>query len=237
MNRIVKLILRNIFKIPAIYVRLCRYAKNPDKYPEQERWDYVGSMVRLIVPTGSIDLQVSGTENIPSQGGFKLYGNHQGMFDVVALFASCPLPLGVVYKQELKNIPFLDQVLRFTKSFALDRSNPRQGIAVMQSVQQELTQGRNYVIFPEGTRSKNSNTMGEWHSGSFKCAAKAACPIVPVAFVDCYKVLDQKGSKPVSAQVHYLEPIEYDEYKTLKTNEIAELVKARVQAALDKYAE
>ena len=237
MNRIVKLILRNIFKIPGISVRLCRYAKNPDKYPEQERWDYVGSMVRLIVPTGSIDLQVSGTENIPSQGGFMLYGNHQGMFDVVALFASCPLPLGVVYKQELKNIPFLDQVLRFTKSFALDRSNPRQGISVMQSVQQELTQGRSYVIFPEGTRSKNSNTMGEWHSGSFKCAVKAACPIVPVAFVDCYKVLDQKGSKPVSAQVHYLEPIEYDEYKTLKTNEIAELVKARVQAALDKYTE
>lgn len=237
MNRIVKLILRNIFKIPGIYVRLCRYAKNPDKYPEQERWDYVGSMVRLIVPTGNIDLQVSGTENIPSQGGFMLYGNHQGMFDVVALFASCPLPLGVVYKQELRNIPFLDQVLRFTKSFALDRSNPRQGIAVMQSVQQELTQGRSYVIFPEGTRSKNSNTMGEWHSGSFKCVLKAACPIVPVAFVDCYKVLDQKGSKPVSAQVHYLEPIEYDEYKHLKTNEIAELVKSRVQQALDQYSE
>ena len=237
MNRIVKLILRNIFKVPGIYVRLCRYAKNPDKYPEIERWDYVGSMVRLILPTGNIDLQVSGIENIPSQGGFMLYGNHQGMFDVVALFASCPTPLGVVYKQELRNIPFLDQVLRFTKSFALDRSNPRQGIAVMQQVQQELTQGRSYVIFPEGTRSKSSNTMGEWHSGSFKCAVKAACPIVPVAFVDCYKVLDQKGSKPVSAQVHYLEPIEYDEYKTLKTNELAELVKARVQAALDKYAE
>ena len=237
MNRIVKLILRNIFKVPGIYVRLCRYAKNPDKYPEIERWDYVGSMVRLILPTGNIDLQVSGIENIPTQGGFMLYGNHQGMFDVVALFASCPTPLGVVYKQELRNIPFLDQVLRFTKSFALDRSNPRQGIAVMQQVQQELTQGRSYVIFPEGTRSKSSNTMGEWHSGSFKCAVKAACPIVPVAFVDCYKVLDQKGSKPVSAQVHYLEPIEYDEYKTLKTNELAELVKARVQAALDKYAE
>ncbi len=237
MNRIVKLILRNIFKVPGIYVRLCRYAKNPDKYPEIERWDYVGSMVRLILPTGNIDLQVSGIENIPSQGGFMLYGNHQGMFDVVALFASCPTPLGVVYKQELRNIPFLEQVLRFTKSFALDRSNPRQGIAVMQQVQQELTQGRSYVIFPEGTRSKSSNTMGEWHSGSFKCAAKAACPIVPVAFVDCYKVLDQKGSKPVSAQVHYLEPIEYDEYKTLKTNEIAELVKARVQQALDQYSE
>ena len=235
MNRIVTLILRNIFKIPGIYVRLCRYAKNPDKYPEKERWDYIKTKLQMLLPTGNIDLQVSGMENIPSQGGFMLYGNHQGMFDMVALCASCPQPLGVVYKQELKNIPILEQVLRCTKSFALDRSNPRQGITVMQNVQQELMQGRNYVIFPEGTRSKSSNTMGEWHSGSFKCAVKAACPIVPVAFVDCYKVLDQKGSKPISAQVHYLEPVTFEEYGSLKTGEIAELVKSRVQQALDKY--
>ncbi|MBR5903813.1 MAG: 1-acyl-sn-glycerol-3-phosphate acyltransferase [Clostridia bacterium] len=235
MNRIVKLILKNIFKVPGIYIRLCRYAKNSGKYPETESWEYIQTKLQMLLPTGNIDLQVSGIENLPKKGGFMLYGNHQGMFDMVALCASCPLPLGVVYKQELKNIPVLEQILRITKSFALDRSNPRQGITVMQNVQQEIEKGRNYVIFPEGTRSKNSNTMGEWHSGSFKCASKTGCPIVPVAFVDCYKVLDQKGSKPVSAQLHYLEPIEYDEYKTLKTTEIAELVKSRVQQALDKY--
>ena len=32
-----------------------------------------------------------------------LYGNHQGMFDVVAIAATCTRPLGCVLKKELQN--------------------------------------------------------------------------------------------------------------------------------------
>ena len=39
------------------------------------------------------------------------------------------------------------------------------------------------MIFPEGTRSKNSNQMLEFHSGSFKCAIKTQCPILPIALI------------------------------------------------------
>ena len=78
--------------------------------------------------------------------------------------------------------------------------------------------------------------MLEFHGGSFRCALKAKCPIVPIAFIDSYRVLDQKGSKPVSVQIHYLPPIPYEEYKDLKTVELAELVKSRIQEVLDEYA-
>jgi len=56
---------------------------------------------------------------------------------------------------------------------------------------------------------------------------------VPMALVDCFKVLDQKGSAPVTVQLHYLKPIEYEEYKDLKSVEVADLVKQRIQAAID----
>ena len=69
--------------------------------------------------------------------------------------------------------------------------------------------------------------------GTFRTAIKAKCPVVPIAFIDCFKVLDQKGSKPVSVQMHYLKPISYEEYKDLKTVEVAELVKSRIQEVLD----
>ena len=42
--------------------------------------------------------------------------------------------------------------------------------------------------------------------------------------IDCYQVFDNNTIKPVKAQIHYLKPIEYDEYKDLKTPEIAALV-------------
>ena len=49
-----------------------------------------------------------------------------------------------------------------------------------------------------------------------------------MAFVDSFKVLDQKGSAPVTAQVHYLPPIFYEEYKDLNTTALAALVKGRI---------
>jgi len=57
-----------------------------------------------------------------------------------------------------------------------------------------------------------------------------------MAFIDSFKVLDQKGSRPVTVQLHYLKPIPYEEYKDMKASELAALVKARIQETIDQYA-
>ena len=105
-------------------------------------------------------------------------------------------------------------------------------LTVIQGGTEEVKNGRNYLIFPEGTRSKLGNTMLEFHGGSFRCATKSKCPVVPIALVDSFKVLDQKGSKPVSVQRHNLEPIFYEEYKDMKPAELAALVRSRSEAKI-----
>lgn len=235
MNRILLMVLRNIVKVPGLYLKLCRYAKNPDAYPEQERWDHICHILKLAVKSGNLDLTVTGVENIPAPGtGFMMYGNHQGLFDVVAIAATCPTPMGGVLKKELKDVPFVQQICDCTKSYHMDREDVRQSLTVIQNVTEEVKKGRNYLIFPEGTRSKNGNAMGEFHGGSFRCATKSRCPIVPIALVDCFKVLDQKGSKPVSVQLHYLKPIYYEEYAGMKPAQVAELVKSRIREKIDE---
>ena len=106
-------------------------------------------------------------------------------------------------------------------------------MTVIQNVTEEVKNGRNYLIFPEGTRSKLGNEMLEFHGGSFRCATKSKCPIVPIAMIDSFKVLDQKGSKPVTVQIHYLKPIPYEEYAGMKPAEVAALVKSRIQEKID----
>ena len=233
MNRFVLVALKNIWRLPGAYAKLCRYAKHPERYPEAERWAHVQKIMSWVVDTGNIDLQVYGKENIPREGSFMLYANHQGMFDVVALAATCDRPLGAVYKKELKNVPVLKQILESTLSFDMNREDVRQSLTVIQNVIKEVQSGRNYLIFPEGTRSKNGNVMGEFHGGSFRAASKAKCPIVPVAFIDSFKVLDQKGSAPVTVKMYYLEPIPYAEFANMKTVELAELVKQRIARAIE----
>ena len=240
MNRIALMVLRNIHKVPAAYSKLCRYAKNPERYTEAEMYGHIQYILSEAIKGGNVSVEVHGKENIPAENGFLLVSNHQGMFDVLAIVANCDNPMGGVYKIELDNkgkgIPLIKEIIRCTKSFAMDRSDVRQSLTVIQNVTEELKKGRNYLIFPEGTRSKNGNVMGEFHGGSFRCAVKAKVPILPIAVIDCHRILDEKGSNPMSCQVHFLKPICYEEYKDLKTVELADLVKSRIQDIINTYA-
>ena len=71
--------------------------------------------------------------------------------------------------------------------------------------------------------------------GSFKAATKARCPIVPVALIDTYKAFDTGSIEPLTVQVHFLKPMYYDEYKDMKTTEIAAEVKRRVEETIKEY--
>ncbi|MBO4939283.1 MAG: 1-acyl-sn-glycerol-3-phosphate acyltransferase [Oscillospiraceae bacterium] len=228
MNRLVMMVLKNIWKVPGLWAKLCRYAKAPENYPEAEMYTHIQHILKLAIKSGNVELKVTGTENIPTEGGFAFYSNHQGMFDVLAIVATCDMPLGAIFKKELADIPFIKQIVSCTRSYAMDREDVRQSLTVIQAVTKELLNGRSYLIFPEGTRSKNGNQMRDFHGGSFRCAVKAKAPIIPIALIDCYKVLDQKGSAPVTVQIHYLEPIPYEEYKDLKTVDLAAMVRSRI---------
>ena len=234
MNRIVTMVLKNLWHVPGAWFKLCNYAKHTDTYPEAEKWGHIQHILRLAIKGGNVDLTLTGLENIPTDEPFMMYANHQGMFDVLAIAATCDNPMGAVLKKELYDIPFLHQIAVCTKSFAMDREDVRQSLTVIQNVTEEVKNGRNYLIFPEGTRSKQGNQMLEFHGGSFRCATKSKCPIVPIALVDSYKVLDQKGSAPVTVQLHYLKPIPYEEYAGMKPAEVAALVKQRIQEKIDE---
>ena len=116
----------------------------------------------------------------------------------------------------------------------MDRKDIRGSLKIIRKVSEELQQGRNYIIFPEGTRSKQGNVLLEFKGGSFKAATNAKKPIVPVACIDCYKVLDRNSVRKIKAQVHYLEPIYYDEYKEMSSVELAQMVQTRIQAKMDE---
>ena len=234
MERILLMVLRNLRLIPGAWIKLCHYAKHTDEYSYEEKYKHIRYILTRAVQTGNIDLHVTGLEKIPQKDGFLMCGNHQGMFDILAIVAAFDRPLAAVLKKELKDIPFLKQIIACTHSYPMDREDVRQSMKVIQAVSKELQSGRNILIFPEGTRSKKGNEMVEFHSGTFKCVTKSKCPIVPFALIDSYKVMDQKNSDQVTVQLHFLDPIYYEEYQDMKTAEIAALVQDRVGQAIQE---
>lgn len=59
-------------------------------------------------------------------------------------------------------------------------------------------------------------------------------PIVPVALIDSFKPFDTNSIAPVTVQVHFLKPLYYDDYKDMKTNDIAELVRSQIQKTIQE---
>ena len=230
------MVLYNILRVPYMWYKLCYYANHTDKYTEEERYELLRYIDERAIKGGRVEIEIYGQENIPKENGFMFFPNHQGLFDVLAIMYACPTPFSVVMKKEIQNIPFLKQVFACMKAYALDREDVRQSMKVIQQVSQDVAAGRNFLIFPEGTRSKDGNELGEFKGGSFKCAMKAKCPIIPVAIIDSYKAFDTGSTENVNVQVHYLEPITYDEYKMLKTTEVAEIVKEKIKNTIDNYA-
>ena len=114
----------------------------------------------------------------------------------------------------------------------IDRDFIKQSLQVIINVTNVVKKGRNYLIFPEGTRSKNGNELLEFIGGSFKAATKAKCPIVPVALIDSFKPFDTNTTSQVTVQVHFLKPLYYEDYKDMNTKEIAALVRERIQSTI-----
>lgn len=234
MKRILLMVFRNILLVPIFWIKLCYHASHVDKYTEEEHFKLLKFIDHRANKGGNVTIDAYGLDNIPKEGGCILYPNHQGMYDTLAIMEVCPRPFSVVAKKELANIQFLKQVFACVKAYAIDREDVRQGLKVIMNVANDVKNGKMFIIFPEGTRSKNGNQVGEFKGGSFKAATKAKCPIVPVALIDSFKPFDTNSIKPVTVQVHFMKPLFYEDYKDMKTTEIAEVVQERIQKTINE---
>lgn len=233
MKRITMMLIRNIIYLPYMIVKLFYHAAHVEKYTDEEHDKMLKFIVKRANIGGNVKLETYGVENIPNENGFMLFPNHQGMYDMLALVGTCPQPLSAVAKIEVSKVIFLKQVLQCVKGLYIDRNDVRQSMKIILQVTDQVKLGRNYVIFAEGTRSKNGNNTIDFKGGSFKAATKAKCPIVPVALVNSFEPFDSKSISQVTVQVHYLRPLMYEDYQGLKTTEIADIVRKEVQKVLD----
>ena len=210
MKRIILMLFRNLIHLPWMAIRLFYYGANADKYSDEVLMKIVREFVFRANQGGNVSIATYGRENLPKKDGFMLYPNHQGMYDMLALVDASQRQVSAVAKKEVEKVIGL-------------------------KLTEEVLKGRNYIIFAEGTRSKMGNKLLEFKGGSFKAATKAKCPIIPVALIDSFMPFDSGTTSQVTVQVHFLEPMYYEEYKDMKTTEIAEVVKERIEARIAEY--
>ncbi|WP_429144216.1 lysophospholipid acyltransferase family protein [Anaerotaenia torta] len=229
MLRFIYVIAGSLYKIPYYIFQMRKYYRNQGQYSEETCYQLALKVMQLIKKKGRIETRVTGTENLPEEGGYIMYANHQGKYDALGIMLSHKKPCTFIISKKRSQPAVTTQLVDLIRAKRLDFDDMRQQVSVMKEVTEEVAAGRRYLIFPEGGYGENHNRLQEFKTGSFKCAERAKCPIIPVALYDSYKPFGVNSLKRVRTQVHFLKAIPYEEYRGLKTAGIRDMVVERIQ--------
>lgn len=235
MLKLLYVIFMNLHRAPYIIPKMRAEADHPHQYTEEQRYSLVQHAIYLMNKTGKINTVETGIENLPKQGGYMMYPNHQGKYDVLGIMYTHKFPCSFVMDKRKSHTILVREFCDLVQAKRLEKDNPRQGITIINQVAKEVAAGKKYILFPEGGyRFNNKNKVCDFKAGSFKIALKSPAPIVPIALIDSYKVFNSFHIGPITTYVHYLKPICYEEYKGMKTQEIADLVKIRIEEKIQQ---
>lgn len=208
--------------------------KHDDKYTETDRYVIAQRAVSLLQRNGFIHTNVFGAENLPNEGGYVMYANHQGKYDALGIISGHSKPCTVMIDDKRSHKLVTTQFITLLKGIRLDKTDMKEQMKTIMKVVEQVKEGRRIIIFPEGGYYHNRNEVHDFLPGAFKCAIKSQSPIIPVALIDSYKPFELNSLKPVTTQVHFLPPIHYEDYKDLTSKEIAELTRSKIVEVINE---
>jgi 1-acyl-sn-glycerol-3-phosphate acyltransferase len=112
---------------------------------------WAGTSLWLLRVVAGVDVEWRGREHI-SNGALLVASKHQSAWETFALFVIFDDP-AFVMKRELMWIPFFGWYAMKGKMIALDREATAKGMTTLiTEAQKAITEGRQIILFPEGTR-------------------------------------------------------------------------------------
>ena len=235
MLRFIYVIILNLFRAPYIIPLMRKMAKQPEKYSTEDRYALAKRAIQYMKKSGDIETEVYGAELLPETGGYVMFPNHQGKYDALGIIYAHEKPCTFVMDKAKSYTFLVKEIVDLVDAKRMDIHNVRQGMKIINEMTDEVKEGKRFIIFSEGGYHKNRNHVKDFKPGSFKSAVRAKAPIVPVALIDSYKPFNSFVFGKITTKVIFLEPIYYDEYRGLKTVEIAQMVRGRIIAKMEAF--
>ncbi len=127
-----------------------------------------------------IRVVVLGREHLPTQGAALIAAQHQSAFDTLIWLRLVPR-VAYVFKAELARIPLFGSLLVPAGQIPVDRGASFSAVrSLLRGADRAKADGRQIVIFPEGTRVE-PGVEAELRPGIAALAARTGLPVIPVA--------------------------------------------------------
>lgn len=179
-------------------------------------------------------VEVAGAEKVPKDTPVIFMSNHQGYFDILALYIAIPHRFSWIAKEELFRIPVFGHSMARAGYIPLDRSDGRRALKSMDAAAALIRGGRSVVIFPEGTCTADGSLL-PFKRGGFLLAGKAGVPIVPLTINGSMRV-NQKNRlelHPGTIRVVFADPIPTAGRAAEKQERLMEEVRQAIDRGLE----
>jgi 1-acyl-sn-glycerol-3-phosphate acyltransferase len=176
--------------------------------------------------------RAEGVENIPP-GVCLFVSNHVSNVDPPVVVGCIPGRVALLAKREVFRLPFLGTAMRLGRFIPVKREDPSAARASVRLARKYMKEGISYLIFAEGTRSRDGR-LGEFKRGSFLLAIEAGAPVVPVSVIGTQHLLPRGAFliRPGIARVVFHPPVDVTQFSAATRKDLADRVRSAIASAL-----
>ena len=131
-----------------------------------------------------VDVQITGMENLPEDGGFILTPNHISNIDPVGMWYGLTtrgVPVRIMAKKEMLTLPVLGAWFRSIGLVPVDRHATHPGES-LRAARAAIESGEGVLIYPEGTFTAEPDYWPmRAKTGAARLALDTGAPVIPVA--------------------------------------------------------
>ena len=164
---------------------------------------------RMFCALTFVKIRVRGRDNITAGRSYVFVANHQGAYDIFAIYGYLGHNFRWMMKKSLERIPLVGYSCRVSGHIYVDNRTPGAIRQTMQTAERRLAGGMSVVVFPEGARTPDGR-LKRFKRGAYILAEEFGLPVVPVTIDGAYHVMPRQAKLPhwgtITLTVH--KPIE-----------------------------
>lgn len=182
-----------------------------------------------------VRVRVVGADRVEKNKSYVFVANHQGAYDIFAIYGYLGHQFRWMMKKGLEKIPLVGYSCRVSGHIYVDNSSPAAVRATMAEAEKRLSGGMSVVVFPEGSRTPDGK-MHAFRRGAFALAMEFGLPVVPVTIDGAYSVMPRQAMLPrygtITLTIH--QPIYPDGEGRHDLAQLMERSRAAIASALPK---
>jgi len=163
----------------------------------------------ILIPLGLL-YTIEKKSNIDKKRTYVFCPNHTSYIDIMLIYISIPVYFHTMGKAELLKIPLFKKFFE-RMNIPVNRKSVLDSHRAFVRAGEDIDKGISVTLFPEGT-IHHGPAVGRFKNGPFRLAIEKQIPIVPITFLNNWKLLPDEYPKklghPGIARIIMHKPIE-----------------------------